>query len=328
MRYATRSCRATPRTDAFSRRICATAHATARAVSALLAAATAGFCSVNERTPHPSWRHRQRRLRHRTRTGSPAHRGVRQNEHLPSRRLRDHSALRAADRTRRRLGIDHEHAIAATLDPGHPEPVESDEQVAAITVDSRTWARGGAARSIRHGSRSPDEQVACSLPILRASTHLTPSRHARAPHPTQNAQSPFGSALPCSVSAISVRLLLGRHAGPDENLGPTLGPGVEVLVGIGGLVQRDFVGDDPRAAPARRARGTAARLPGATADGPRRPRRGPVVSAIRDGTRRARRRARARRGALGRARRRRERTRLVARVAILRWEPGCVVGPG
>ncbi|MFD0997406.1 DUF993 family protein, partial [Pseudoclavibacter chungangensis] len=25
--------------------------------------------------------------------------------------------------------------------------------------------------------------------ILRASTHLTPSRHARAPHPTQNAQS-------------------------------------------------------------------------------------------------------------------------------------------
>ena len=50
----------------------------------------------------------------------------------------DHTSVSKVESGTRRVSATEMFAIAATLDPGHPEPVESDEQVAAITVDSRT----------------------------------------------------------------------------------------------------------------------------------------------------------------------------------------------
>jgi hypothetical protein len=73
VRQVVPSCRASPATDACSRRSCLIAHQHARVVSSALGRARSSCCSVNTPAGHAGSPHRQVRLRHTSRTGRPKH---------------------------------------------------------------------------------------------------------------------------------------------------------------------------------------------------------------------------------------------------------------
>jgi len=106
---------------------------------------------------------------------------------------RDNPATAAAHQTRRRLHHHPEHTgVLVANDTKDVEPVEPDEQIATRAVGQVVIAaRGTARRRLRHQSR-PSGWVAWSLPILEASTPLTPASHRdrRAAHPHRNSEEP------------------------------------------------------------------------------------------------------------------------------------------
>ena len=140
-------------TEAFSRRILATAHRPARAVS-WARGGHSGVCSVNVRAWHPSPGHRQRDVHHRMRTGALPMAASTSSRILRPPGHGDLPAPLAPDQERCRPDSDDEHVVVAAAGANDPQADRVHEHVATITGGNSQWARPGAPRKVRHRSRS------------------------------------------------------------------------------------------------------------------------------------------------------------------------------